>query len=269
MDTTEELQRGTAAVSYDTVKKRYDTESESILAIEDISLDIQEGEFVSVVGPSGCGKSTLLHLAAGIFEPTAGRVEINGTDVQDPSHEKNSVGLVFQSPVLLEWRTVLDNVMLPITVMLENGTLEHDRAHYRERAEELLSMVGLGEFLDAYPQELSGGMQQRVTICQSLAYDPDVMLMDEPFGALDALTKDNMNKELLRIWNETNKTILFITHDLEEAVFLSDRVVVLSQRPATVLDVVDVDLSRPRTKETRHDEAFVDLVSHIYEHFSE
>ncbi|QLG49996.1 ABC transporter ATP-binding protein [Natrinema halophilum] len=269
MSLTEESTQQSAAILYDNVKKRYDTESESILAIEDISLSVDQGEFISVVGPSGCGKSTLLHLAAGIFDPTDGRVEINGVDVQSDDHQKNSVGLVFQSPVLLDWRTVYDNIMLPVTVMSENGVLERDEEYYRERASDLLSMTGLEEFADAYPQELSGGMQQRVTICQSLVYDPDVLLMDEPFGALDALTKDKMNAELLRIWNETNKTILFITHDLEEAVFLSDRVVVLSPRPASILDVIDVDLPRPRTKETRHDETFVDLVSDTYEYFSE
>lgn len=269
MTFSRESKQGSTAILYDNVQKRYDTETESILAIENISLSIKEGEFISVVGPSGCGKSTLLHLAAGIFEPTDGRVEINGIDVQSDSHQKNSVGLVFQSPVLLDWRTVFENVMLPVTVMAENGALEHDKEYYRNRATELLSMTGLKEFSDAYPQELSGGMQQRVTICQSLVYDPDVLLMDEPFGALDALTKDKMNAELLRIWTETNKTILFITHDLEEAIFLSDRVVVFSPRPATILDVINVDLPRPRTKENRHDEAFIDLVSEAYEYFNE
>lgn len=261
--------RRSPSILIDDVTKRYDSEGESILAVRDVSLAVDDGEFVSIVGPSGCGKSTILHLAAGILEPSEGEILIDGTNVQSPDHRNSSVGLVFQTPVLLEWRNVIKNVLFPVTIMHENGLLPHEKSYYRERADDLLEMVGLEDFHEAYPNELSGGMKQRVAICQSLVYDPEVLLMDEPFGALDALTKDKMNDELLSIWNQTEKTILFITHDLEEAVYLSDRVVVLSQRPGRVLDVIEVDLPRPRDEEVRHTEDFIETVSRCYEYFSE
>jgi len=256
-------------ITYDGVDKVYGTDpaEESVTALKGIDLDIERGEFVSVVGPSGCGKSTLLHLAAGILEPTNGSVEINGADVQSPEHQRNEVGLVFQHPVALEWRTVRKNILLPVQILKENGALDGDMDDYRERADELISLVGLEGFGDSYPNELSGGMQQRVTISQSLIYNPSVLLMDEPFGSLDALTKDELNLELLRIWRETAKTILFITHDLDEAVFLSDRVIVLSPRPGEVVDDIEIDLDRPRTEETRGTERFVELSTTLHQHF--
>jgi NitT/TauT family transport system ATP-binding protein len=256
-------------ITYNGVDKVYGTDpaEESVTALQDIDLDIERGEFVSVVGPSGCGKSTLLHLAAGILEPTNGTVEINGTDVQSPEHQRNEVGLVFQHPVALEWRTVRKNILLPVQILKENGALDGDMDDYRERADELISLVGLEGFGDSYPNELSGGMQQRVTISQSLIYNPSVLLMDEPFGSLDALTKDELNLELLRIWRETAKTILFITHDLDEAVFLSDRVIVLSPRPGEVVDDIEIDLDRPRTEETRGTERFVELSTKLHQYF--
>ncbi|WP_435181756.1 ABC transporter ATP-binding protein [Halorussus sp. AFM4] len=262
---------GTASsmITYDGVDKVYGTDpsEESVTALEGIDLDIERGEFVSVVGPSGCGKSTLLHLAAGILEPTNGSVEINGASVQSADHERKEVGLVFQQPVALEWRTVRKNILLPVQILKENGAIDGDMDEYRERADELISLVGLDGFGDAYPNELSGGMQQRVTISQALIYNPSVLLMDEPFGSLDAMTKDELNLELLRIWRETEKTILFITHDLDEAVFLSDRVVVLSPRPGRVVDDIEIDLDRPRNEETRGTERFVELSTQLHQHF--
>ncbi|EMA28391.1 ABC transporter ATP-binding protein [Haloarcula japonica] len=257
-------------ISFDSVDKVYGADTvaeESVVALEDIDLDVERGEFVSVVGPSGCGKTTLLHMAAGILDATDGSVQINGVDVQSPQHERKEVGLVFQHPVALEWRTVRKNIMLPVQILTENGAIDKDMSYYEDRADELLSLVGLEGFGDSYPNELSGGMQQRVTISQSLIYNPSVLLMDEPFGSLDAMTKDELNLELLRIWRETEKTILFITHDLDEAVFLSDRVVVLSPRPGEVADVIDIDLDRPRDEDTRGTTRFVELSAELHKHF--
>jgi NitT/TauT family transport system ATP-binding protein len=254
-----------AVVSYDDVRKEYS--NGDVVALTDIDFEIGDGEFVTFVGPSGCGKTTLLHLTAGILDPTEGAVEVDGIDVRSRDHAKHKVGLVFQQPVLLEWRTVLKNVLLPVEILAENGVLEESVDTYRERAMDLLDLVGLEGFEEAYPQELSGGMQQRVAICRSLVYDPPVLLMDEPFGALDAFTREQLNEELLRIWRETGKSVLFVTHDLEEAVFLSDRVVVLSARPGRVLEIIDVDLPRPRNDETRTDDRYQELVRHAYRHF--
>lgn len=259
----------TGMISFDGVEKTYgvDEPGETVTALEGIDLGIEEGEFVSVVGPSGCGKTTLLHLAAGILEPTAGSVEIDGVDVHSPDHKRKEVGLVFQQPVALEWRTVLQNLMLPAKILKENGEIDRGMDYYEERAESLLRLTGLEGFGDSYPNELSGGMQQRVTISQALIYEPSVLLMDEPFGSLDAMTKDELNIELLRIWRETGKTILFITHDLDEAVFLSDRIVVLSPRPGRVVDDIEIDLPRPRNEETRGTERFVELSAQTHQHF--
>jgi NitT/TauT family transport system ATP-binding protein len=256
-------------ISFTDVDKVYGTDAaeESVTALSDIDLDIEQGEFVSVVGPSGCGKTTLLHLAAGILEPTNGLVEINGVDVNGPDHNRNELGLVFQHPVALQWRSVKKNILLPAQILRENGEITEDMDYYRQRAEDLIELVGLEGFGDAYPNELSGGMQQRVTITQSLIYEPSVLLMDEPFGSLDAMTKDELNLELLRIWRETEKTILFITHDLDEAIFLSDRIIILSPRPGEIVDDVEIDLPRPRDEETRGSERFVELSAEIHGHF--
>ena len=257
-------------ISFTGVDKVYGVDAaaeESVTALQGIDLTIDRGEFVSVVGPSGCGKTTLLHMAAGILDATEGSVEINGVDVQSPQHERKEVGLVFQHPVALEWRTVRKNILLPVQILRENGAIDRSMEYYRDRADDLISLVGLEGFGDSYPNELSGGMQQRVTISQALIYNPSVLLMDEPFGSLDAMTKDELNVELLRIWRETAKTIMFITHDLDEAIFLSDRVVVLSPRPGRVADVIDIDLDRPRNEETRGSERFVELSAELHQHF--
>ncbi|MEU3095176.1 ABC transporter ATP-binding protein [Streptomyces sp. NPDC006967] len=211
--------------------------SEPTHALSDIDLKVGRGEFVSIVGPSGCGKTTLLKILAGLIPRSGGTVRVAGCEVEGPLPE---VGMVFQAATLLPWRTILQNVMVPVEVQ------RLDRAVYRERADQLLEMVGLGGFEDKYPDELSGGMQQRAGICRALVHDPAVLLMDEPFGALDAMTREYMNVELLRIWKESGKTVVLVTHSIPEAVFLSDRVVVLSPRPGRIAEVIDIDLERPR-----------------------
>ncbi len=225
------------ALSIEGVRKVYPSRRGSVEAIRDVSFSVREGEFVSLLGPSGCGKSTLLHMAAGVLAPSAGRIVIGGRPVSGP---RRDIGMVFQAPVLLPWRTILSNVLFPVEVQ-QGLTAEHTK-----RALDLLAMVGVDEFARHLPRELSGGMRQRVAICRALVHDPTILLMDEPFGALDAMTRDEMNLELLRVWGEFHKTVVFVTHSIREAVFLSDRVLVFSRRPATVLKALAVDLPRPR-----------------------
>lgn len=223
------------------LSKIYPTRGGGVVhALDRIAFQVEEGEFVTVVGPSGCGKSTLLKILAGILSKSSGRVVLRDEPIAGP---RTDIGVVFQSPVLLPWRTVLDNVIVPARVQ------KLDVAVHRERAMHLLDLVGLQGFEHHYPYELSGGMQQRVGIGRALVCDPALLLMDEPFGALDAMTRERMNLELLRIWRESQKTILFVTHSIPEAVLLADRVVVLSARPGHVEKVVDVRLPRPRTLE--------------------
>ena len=213
---------------------------EPVKAFEDLSFTIREGEFIACVGPSGCGKSTLLKILAGLIGKTGGELRILGEPVTGP---RRDVGVVFQSPVLLPWMTVLQNTMLPGKV------IGLDKAKTEERARHLIAMAGLEGFEDKYPYELSGGMQQRNAIIRALIHDPSILLMDEPFGALDAMTREFMNVELQRIWLESRKTVFFITHSIPEAVFLADRVMVLSNCPGQLLDLVDIDLPRPRRLE--------------------
>jgi NitT/TauT family transport system ATP-binding protein len=220
----------------------------TVEAIARTDLSVEPASFVSIIGPSGCGKSTLLRIVAGLTEPTSGSVAINGHRVVRPTP---SAGFVFQAPVLLPWRTVLGNVELYATL---NGL---DPAAFRERARNLIAMVGLSGFEEAYPYQLSGGMQQRVGLCRALLHDPALLLMDEPFAALDLLTRETMMAELQRIWLETRKTVLFVTHSIAEAVFLSDRVAVMSARPGRILDLLDVHLPRPRTLEVLESPAFI------------
>jgi len=243
----------------DRVGVTYQAESGPVEALRDVGFGVGRGELLALVGPSGCGKSTLLRVVAGLRRPTHGAVEVDGRVVTGPIP---AVGMVFQAPVLLRWRTVRDNVLLPA----ELAGLE--RRRYRERAEHLLRLVGLDGFADRLPRELSGGMQQRAAICRALLLDPPLLLMDEPFGALDAMTRDEMNLELLRVWGEAaaaRKTVLFVTHSIPEAVFLADRVVVMSPRPGRVARVVDVPLPRPRTPATRAAPQFGALALEIHE----
>lgn len=213
-------------------------DGEFIPALADTSLSIAQDEFIAVVGPSGCGKSTLLRLVAGLIRPTRGTIRVDGLEVLAPSSD---VGIVFQAPTLLPWTNVLNNVLFPLKIL---GAMNADA---RVRALALLELAGLGGFEKKMPRELSGGMQQRVAICRALVHDPRILLMDEPFGALDALTREEMSLELLRIWAERPKTIMFITHSVPEAVLLADRVVVMSERPGRIADIVDVPLPRPRS----------------------
>jgi NitT/TauT family transport system ATP-binding protein len=236
------------SVALDRVRKIY---ASGLEAIREVSFEVGPGEFVSVLGPSGCGKSTLLMMTAGLLDPSGGQIRVGGTPVAGPRRE---VGVVFQSPVLLPWRSVLDNVLLPVEM------LRLPRAPYRSRALELLAMVKIEDFADKLPRELSGGMRQRVSICRALIHDPAILLMDEPFSALDALTRDQMGLELLRIWELHRKTVVFVTHSIREAVFLSDRVLVMAQRPATITCELDVKLPRPRRLEVEETEEFSRLV---------
>jgi NitT/TauT family transport system ATP-binding protein len=230
---------------------------ENLVALTDTTLAIRDAEFVSVVGPSGCGKTTLMKIVAGLVAPTGGEVRVSGTPVLGP---RPDVGVVFQQPLLLPWLRVMSNVLLPVAVQ------GRSKRRYRERAVELLELAGLEEFHRHYPFELSGGMQQRVAIVRALIHEPSLLLMDEPFGALDALTREAMGLELERIWEADRKTVLFITHSISEAVFLSDRVAVMTARPGRIEAIVDVQLPRPRDLAILADDRFVRLTHVVREH---
>jgi len=245
-------------IEVDRVSKVYETRDGHVESLRQLSFDIKEGEFMAIVGPSGCGKSTLLKMTAGLLPVSAGEIRLDGKQVSGPP---DSVGIVFQSAVLLAWRSVVDNVMLQIE-------MRHlPKAQYLPKARALLEMTGLSGFANRYPWELSGGMQQRASICRALVHDPAVLLMDEPFGALDAMTREKMNVELQRIWSETRKTVLFITHSIPEAVFLADRVLVMSERPGTIAAIYDVDLPRPRSLSVMASTEFGALAQRIRAHF--
>lgn len=236
------------------VSKSYGRGRDVVRAIDELSLGVRHNEFVSILGPSGCGKSTLMLMIAGLVQPSAGTISIQGREVRGP---RRSNGIVFQNPVLLPWRTILDNVLLPIELMGENTSA------YLDHAFELLETAGIVDFSDRLPHELSGGMRQRVGICRALIQDPMLLLMDEPFSALDAMTRDDINLELLRIWERDRKTVVFVTHSIPEAIFLSDRVVLLSKRPARILEDVPVPLPRPRSIEMQESELFTRLRTHV------
>jgi len=240
------------------VRKVYRTRGEEFLAVSDVTIDVKEGEMISLVGPSGCGKTTVLRILAGLSGHDGGTVQVGNAD--QPYDPGRDVGMVFQQAVLLKWRRILDNVLLPAEL------LKLPRKASVERAEALLEMVGLKGFGDRYPYELSGGMQQRASIARSLVHDPKLVLMDEPFGALDALTREKMNLELLRIWEQSGKTILFVTHSIQEAVFLGSRCAVLTASPARMAEVIDIDLPYPRTLAMKTQERFGDYTRRIYEH---
>lgn len=240
--------------------KIYKTRSGELThALSDINFQVRKGEFISIVGPSGCGKTTLLNVLAGLVKKTEGSAKIAGKEVNKPLKE---IGMVFQAATLLPWRTILENVMIPAEVQ------KLDKADHLAHAKELLDLVGLTGFENKFPAELSGGMQQRAGICRALVHRPSVLLMDEPFGALDAMTREYMNLELLRIWKESGSTIGLVTHSISEAVFLSDRVIVMSPRPGRIVEVIDINLPRPRTLEMMTSDAAGVYVQQIRKHFN-
>ena len=247
-------------VALQRVGKTYASPRGPVPALVDIDLDIRPREFVSVVGPSGCGKSTLLKLVAGLEDATSGRLVVDGKPLQGPP---DRLGVVFQRDVLLDWRTILDNVLLSIEFARKPRTDERDRALA------LIDRFGLKSFEHRFPWELSGGMRQRASICRALLADPELLLMDEPFGALDAMTRDDLNLELAQIWQDTRKTLLFITHSIVEAVFLSDRVVMMSKSPGMIVDTIVIDLPRPRRLVVRDSAEFAAYVHRIRHHFAE
>jgi NitT/TauT family transport system ATP-binding protein len=252
---------GEKAILIENVTKRYASyKGEGVLAVDSVHLDIKDGEFLAVVGPSGCGKSTLLKLVAGLITATDGRVLVNGQEVIGPI---DSVGIVFQKSILLEWRTALQNVMLQVEMRHLN------KGKYEPRARELLYSVGLSGFEDKRPWELSGGMQQRVAICRALIHDPPILLMDEPFGALDALTREQMRVDLEQLWLSSRKTVLFITHSVSEAVLLADRVAVMTPRPGRIQTIIEINLPRPRKLDAQDSPIFRECTHTIRDIFLE
>jgi NitT/TauT family transport system ATP-binding protein len=231
---------------------------EEVIALKDIHLDIQAGEFISLIGPSGCGKSTLLRIIADLIQPTNGDVEVNGKPPEQARKDRD-YGMVFQAATLYEWRTISRNIQLPLEIMGVPRTVR------RQRAQEMLELVELGKFAKHYPWQLSGGMQQRVAIARALAFEPKLILMDEPFGALDEFTRERMNMELLRIWKQTGTTIVFVTHSIPEAVFLSNRIVIMSPRPGRITQVVETNLPYPRDFETRELAGYYEKVTEVRE----
>ena len=243
-------------VRVEDVSKIFSTFSgDSITALQDISFDIASGEFISIVGPSGCGKSTLLRIISGLLKPSTGDVTVGGKPVREPV---KGVGFVFQKPILFDWHKVLANVLVPVELA---GLKKKD---FIDTAHDLIKLVQLEGFEDKFPGELSGGMQQRVCIARALILDPDVLIMDEPFGALDALTRDQLNLELLKIWHERKKTVIFVTHNIPEAILLGDRVIVFSERPGTIKAVIPINLPRPRGIEVKKDQRFGEREVEIY-----
>ncbi len=245
-----------AVIAFSRVSHRFAaSDGRAVPALDDVSLAIDRHEFIAVIGPSGCGKSTILRLVAGLLLPSTGTIEIYGQRVTAPRDE---IGIVFQRPTLLPWYDVLGNVTFPMKH--KDGFVDRPA---RERAQQLLALVGLADFAGRRPDELSGGMQQRVAIARSLLHDPEILLMDEPFSALDALTRDEMSLELLRIWHERPKTVIFVTHSIPEAILLADRIVVMSPRPAHIVDTIRVPLPRPRSLESMADPIFNELANDI------
>lgn len=242
------------------VSKTFRSGGNRIPAVDDLSLDVRRGEFVALVGPSGCGKTTLMMIIGGLIDADAGEVEIDGDVVHGPF---TNLGIVFQYPELLDWRTSLRNILLQIEI---RGLSQRE---YAPVALDLLNRVGLDGFADKYPHELSGGMKQRVALCRALVHDPEILLLDEPFGALDALTRDQMNFDLQRIWLEKRKTALLVTHSIDEAVWLSDRVVVITPRPARIAEDIGIELPRPRSLELKQSEAFNAYTARIRELFKD
>jgi len=248
----------TWAVEAKGVGKVFGGEAEAVEALRDIDLAFSPGDFVSLIGPSGCGKSTLLRLIGDLSAPTSGDLTVNGKSPEQARLDRD-YGIVFQSATLLDWRTVKKNVELPLEIM------GFDTAERSSRANEMLELVQLGEFGDHYPWQLSGGMQQRVAIARALAFKPSLLLMDEPFGALDEMTRELMQQEVLQLWAEIGTTVVFVTHSIPEAVFLSTRVLVMSPRPGRITDEISIDLSAKRDEETREDVRYYELVTEVRE----
>ncbi len=247
---------GAAAVSIRRVSKTF--AAGDVVALQEIDLDIRPREFVSLIGPSGCGKSTLLRIVGDLIRPSSGEIVVNGKSAHEARLDRD-YGIVFQDAVLYDWRTVARNIALPLEMA------GWDRARRAERVREMLELVELTGFESRHPWQLSGGMQQRVAIARALSFSPALLLMDEPFGALDEMTRERLNAELLRIWRETGCTVLFVTHSIAEAVFLSTRVVVMSPRPGRIAEIVEIDLAQPRTGDTREDPRFFELVTEVRE----
>jgi NitT/TauT family transport system ATP-binding protein len=245
-----------AVVRLESVTKRFP--QGNVTALENIDLELAPREFVSLIGPSGCGKSTLLRVIGDLIEPTAGSVSVNGKSARQARNDRD-YGIVFQNAVLFDWRTVAKNIALPLEM------LGWSRERRRARVHEMLELVELAGFADHHPWQLSGGMQQRVAIARALAFEPPLLLMDEPFGALDEMTRERLNLELLSIWEKTGNTVVFVTHSIAEAVFLSTRVVIMSPRPGRIAGIVDIDLPTPRTAETRDTPRFFELVTAVRE----
>lgn len=247
-----------SVISIKNLNMVYQTRNAETVALKDATLSVKEGEFISLIGPSGCGKTTLLRIIADLIQATSGDILVAGKSPRQ-SRLDREYGYVFQAPALLEWRSVLKNVMLPLEVM------NFSRSEQQTKASKLLEMVGLKDFHKSYPWQLSGGMQQRVSIARALAFNPKLLLMDEPFGALDEITREAMNLELLRIWQETKKTVIFVTHSIPEAVFLSTRIVVMTPRPGKIEKIIDVNLPYPRGVETRESQPFFELATEVRE----
>lgn len=246
------------AVSISAVSMTFEADGGSVHALDNISIDVRDGEFLSLIGPSGCGKSTLLRLVGDLLVPSTGEVAVRGKSARQARLDRE-YGMVFQSSTLLEWRKVAANVELPLEIM---GVSPEQRAN---RAREMLALVDLSGFEDNYPWQLSGGMQQRVSIARALSFEPSILLMDEPFGALDEMTRERMQMEVLRIQKQTGTTVIFVTHSIPEAAFLSDRVAVMSSRPGQITELIDIDLPKPRVFETREDPAFFAAVTKVRE----
>ncbi|MDH5504345.1 MAG: ABC transporter ATP-binding protein [Acidimicrobiia bacterium] len=248
----------TPTISLDNVSMVFGSGTDAVKALEDIDLAVQPGEFVSLIGPSGCGKSTMLRVIGDLISPTEGIPHVNGKSPHQARLDRD-YGMVFQSATLLDWRTVLENVALPLEIM---GV---DRPERDATGRRMLDLVQLDGFANHYPWQLSGGMQQRVSIARALSFQPSILLMDEPFGALDEMTRERMQMELLRIWEETETTVLFVTHSIAEAVFLSTRVIVMSPRPGRIVDHIDIDLPQPRGFDTREHQRFFELITVVRE----
>lgn len=247
-------------VTINNVDMRYGGQG-GVLAVSGLTMSVDKGEFAAVVGPSGCGKSTLMKLVTGLYIPQTGRVTVAGSAVTKPV---SIVGMAFQNPTMLPWRTTLDNILLPLEIVEKHRKrLRKHKAEYVAKAERLLEMVGLKGFGERYPWQLSGGMQQRASIARALAFDADILLMDEPFGALDEIVRDHLNEQLLKLWDRTNKTICFVTHSIPEAVYLSTKIVVMSPRPGRVTDVIDSTLPKERPLDIRETPEFLAIAARV------